>query len=138
MIKEYMAKHPQEIHLQLKYFPLVKAHRHALQSALYSECAGQQGKFWDFHELLMPAQKLWSPLISAESMFKDFAKQAGLDMAQLSACIASPEALGVINNDRTLGSSLSVQSTPTYFVNNKMVVGAKSLKEELEAYFYQK
>ena len=135
IIKEYMDKYPKDIRLQLKYFPLVKTHRHAMQVALYSECAGQQGKFWPFHELLMPAQKQWSPLISAEPMFNEFIKQTGINRDQLAACVGSDKASKVINDDRTLGGSLGVQSTPTYFINNKMVVGGKSLKEELESYF---
>ena len=46
-----------------------------------------------------------------------------------------PEAAKTIENDRLLGQSLGVQSTPTYFINNKMVVGVKSLKDELDAFF---
>ena len=135
ILKDAFEKHPNDIRVQIKYFPLLKPHRHAMQVALYSECAGRQGKFWEFHDLLMPAQKEWSPLLSAEPMFDNFAKQVGLNTAQLYECVKSDAAAQTINDDRTLGQSLGVQSTPTYFINNKMVVGGKSLIDELGVYF---
>ena len=135
LLREYMAKHPGSIRVQVKYFPLVHMHSHAMQAALYSECAGRQGKFWEFHELLMPQQPQWSPLLSADPVFQDMAKQAGLNAAQLSVCLASATIAKVIDDDRSLGKSLGVQSTPTYFINNKMVVGTKSLTDELNTHF---
>ena len=137
ILREYTAKYPQGIRLQIKYFPLVSHHRHAMQSALYSECAGRQGKFRDFHDLLMAQQGQWSSLINADASFMQIAGQAGLDKAQLNACIASDDVAKMINGERSLGQSLGIQSTPTYFVNNKMVVGTKSLMDELNTYFPQ-
>ena len=137
ILKEYMAKHPRDIRLQIKYFPLLRPHPHAMQVASYSECAGRQGKFWEFHELLMPQQKQWSALVSAQPMFELIARQIGLDVGLLNACAASKDTLKTINDDRSLGQSLGVQSTPTYFINNKMVVGGKSLTDELNTYFPQ-
>jgi protein-disulfide isomerase len=134
LLKEYRDKYPQDIQVQIKYYPL-KSHAHAMVSALYSECAGRQGKFWQFHELLMPAQQQWSPMISPAGTFDSFAKQAGMDMGQLNVCLPSEDAAKSIEADRNLGNSLGVQSTPTYFINNKMVVGGKSLTDELNTYF---
>ncbi len=135
ILKGYTDKHPDDIHLQVKYFPLIRNHRHAMSSALYSECSGRQGRFWEFHELLMSVQPQWSELISAEGVFDGFAKQAGVDIEQLRTCMSSENASAVINQDRSLGQSLGVQSTPTYFINNKMVVGGQSLVDELNTYF---
>ena len=135
LLHKYLAKYPNDIHVQVKYFPLIRNHRHAMQSALYNECAARQGKFWEFNDLMMTSQAQWSPLISADNMFQDMAKQAGLNLSVLNACIASDDAKEAIDDERMLGQSLSIQSTPTYFVNDKMVVGGKSLTEELNTYF---
>lgn len=137
LLHEYMDKHPSDIRLQIKYFPLIKSHRHAMQTALYSECAGRQGKFWEFHDPLMATQQQWSPLINPDPIVSEFLKKAGVDMSKHAACVASEDAAKTIEDDRTLGKSLGVQSTPTYFINNKMVVGGKSLTEELNTYFPQ-
>lgn len=135
VVKELIEKHPNDIRVQVKYFPLIRTHRHAMQVALYNECAGAQGKFWEFHYPLMLAQQQWSPLLSADAFFQDLAIKAGANMQQLNTCLSSDEAAAIVNNDKILGQSLGVQSTPTYFINNKMIVGAKALEEELGTYF---
>ncbi len=135
MLKEYMERYPNDLHVQMKYFPLTNMHAHAIQSALYSECAARQGKFWALHEQMMPAQQQWSTLVSADPIFQTMAKGVGLNMGQLNACLASEDAKKTINDERSLGQSLGVKSTPTYFINNKMVVGTKLLTEELNQLF---
>jgi protein-disulfide isomerase len=135
MLKDYVSRYPQSIHLQIKYFPLMNIHRHAMQVAAYAECVARQGKFWPFFDSLMPQQPQWSPLVNAEGIFDQIAKGAGVDMSKLKSCIASDDVSTTIMNEKALGRSLSVQSTPTYFINNKMIVGTKSLTEELNNYF---
>jgi len=131
----YLDKYPHDIYLQVKYFPLTNVHRHAMVSALYSECAARQGKFWALNDMMMPQQSQWAQLISAEPVFKSMALQAGMDIRKLEGCLASDDARRVINDEKSLGQSLGISSTPTYFINNKMVVGTKSLEEELKTYF---
>jgi protein-disulfide isomerase len=134
-LKEYVAKYPESIRLHVKYYPLMNIHRHAIQVATYAECAALQGKFWPFFDVLMPQQQGWSQLINAEGIFDQIAKGTGIDMGKLKSCLSSEDVLKTIMGEKTLGSSMQVKSTPTYFINNKMVVGAKSLQEELNQYF---
>jgi protein-disulfide isomerase len=131
----YFDKHPNDLHLQIKYFPLTNMHRHATISALYSECGARQGKFWPLNDLMMAQQSQWAQLISAEPVFQSMASQVGMDIAKLNTCLASDDARRVINDEKSLGQSLGISSTPTYFINNKMVVGTKSLEEEMKIYF---
>lgn len=135
VLKEFMDKNGQDMRVQVKYFPIVRAHKYAMPTALFSECTARQGKFWEWHDQLMPQQQQWSQLMNAEPLFKEMAKNAGADLGALEACMATEEARQTIENDRSLGLSLGVQSTPTYFINNKMVVGTKALKDELETFF---
>jgi len=131
----YFDQHPKDVYLQVKYFPLTNMHRHAMVSALYSECAARQGKFWALDDLMIPQQTQWAQLISAEPVFKNMAQEAGMDIQKLNACLSSEDARRVINDEKSLGQSLGISSTPTYFINNKMVVGTQSLEEELKTYF---
>ncbi len=135
LLKDIFDQFKDEMHVQVRYFPLTNMHRHAMQSALYSECAARQGKFWELHEQMMPQQKQWSQLLSADPIFQEMSKQAGIDMDKLNLCLASPEARQAINDERSLGQSMGVQSTPSYFINDKMVVGTKSLMAELGLHF---
>jgi protein-disulfide isomerase len=134
-LRTFVDRHPNDIYLQMRYFPLTNMHHHAMISALYSECAARQGKFWALDDLMMAQQSQWAQLISPEPVFKAMASQVGMNIDQLNTCLASDDARKVINNEKSLGQSLGISSTPTYFINNKMVVGAKSLEDELKTYF---
>ena len=134
-LKTFFDQHPNDVYLQVRYFPLTNMHHHAMISALYSECAARQGKFWALDDLMIPQQSQWAQLISPEPVFQAMAVQVGMDINQLNTCLASDEARKVINDEKSLGQSLGIASTPTYFINNKMVVGTKSLEDELKTYF---
>lgn len=136
-LKKIYILHPKDVRIEMKYFPLMAIHRHTMTASTYAECAGRQGKFWPMHDLLVERQTQWRDLISAEGMFTQFAREAGVEEAALRRCLASPDVEETVIRDRDLGRSLGVQSTPTYFINDKMVVGGKSLMDELNRYFAQ-
>lgn len=135
ILNHYLRQHPHDMYIQMRYFPLANIHRHAVISALYSECAARQGKFWALNDLMMSQQKQWAQLISAEPAFQLMALQAGINMAGLNACLALDDVREALYKEKSLGQSLGLTSTPTYFINNKMIVGTKSLQEALKADF---
>jgi len=135
LLKTFFEAHPNDIYVQVHYFPLTNMHRHAMISALYSECAGRQGKFWALDDLMIPQQSQWAQLINPEPVFQSMATQAGVNIEQLNTCLVSDDARKTINDEKSLGQTFGVVSTPTYFINGKMVVGAKSLQDELKTYF---
>ena len=135
MLGSYLDKYPKDIYLQVRYYPLTNMHRHAIKSALYSECAARQGKFWALNDLMMPQQSQWAPLFSAEPIFRNMSAQVGIDMQKLNTCLDREDVRRVINDEKSFGQSMGIISTPTYFINKKMVVGPKSLTEELNKYF---
>ena len=131
LIEKYIKQFPRRIYLEVKYFPLTQMHVHAFKSALYAECASRQGKFWEFYKALFDSQKQWASLINAGVMFKDMAKETDLDMEKLSECVNSEQAKAAILDEKGQGQLSGVSSTPTFFVNDKMIVGPKPLEEEL-------
>ena len=135
LLKDYLARYPQDIHVQVKYYPLMNVHHHALQAASYAECVSRQGKFWPFFDSLMSAQSQWSPLVNAQGIFDQIAASAGADRGKLKSCLSLEDVSAAIMSEKALGRSWGVQSTPTYFINKKMVVGSKSLADELNQYF---
>ncbi|HLD88375.1 MAG TPA: DsbA family protein [Candidatus Omnitrophota bacterium] len=134
-LRKIYALHPKDIRIEMKYFPLMAIHRHTMIASTFAECAGRQGKFWPMHDLIVERQAQWKDLISAEGMFMQFAREAGVEQGALRRCLASPDVEETVMRDRDLGRSLGVRSTPTYFINHKMVVGGKSLTDELNQYF---
>jgi len=134
-LKEYMDKYPDSIRVEVKYYPLMNVHAHALTAASYMECTARQGKFWPFFETVMPAQSQWTKLVNVDGVFNQMAEAAGVNMFQLKSCLASEDVSVSIMGEKTVGRSMGVQSTPTYFINKKMVVGGRSLEEELKNHF---
>jgi len=131
-LHEVTEKYPAKIYLEIKYFPLDHSHQHAMVSALYAECTARQDKFWLFVDILLEKQGLWAQLTNAEPMFREIAQAVQVDLDQLNSCLVDKGVEEAIFKERDFGKSLGIKSTPTYFINGKMVVGTKSLQEELD------
>jgi protein-disulfide isomerase len=131
MLREYFTTHPDKIYLEMKYYPL-GMHSHAYQSSEYAECALKQGKFWPFHDLLIDRQGEWSILTDAKPAFETMAKETGMNMNDLQSCLADVKTREAIAKNKEEGTALGVQSTPSYLVNGKFVVGFKNLQAELD------
>ncbi len=134
MIREYMQKYPDQIHVEMKYFPL-KMHTFGLLAALYAECSRKQNKFWAMSDLLFSSQDVWRELENAKPIFDRLAAEIGVDSAELDVCLVDAETPKLIWADRAEGDALQVRSTPSFLVNGEFVVGGKALKKKLEEYF---
>jgi protein-disulfide isomerase len=130
-LKNYFSGLPDKFYLEVKYFPL-GGHVHSLEAAKFAECSARQGKFWPYYEQAFERQPKWRDLFDARPVFDEIAKDIGDDAAKLQACIQSDDVRDVILKEKDVGAKLGIQSTPTYFVNGKMVVGPKLMREEVE------
>lgn len=130
VLNDLMKDNLDDIFLQMKYFPL-RMHRYGILSAQYAECAARQGKFWPMHDKLVKNQSRWRGNVAAEKFFVDYAAELDLDYDQLQACLIDEQTARSIESDQKEGRERGVRSTPTYFVNDKVVVGIKSLMFEL-------
>ena len=88
-------------------------------------CAGEQGKFWDFHHMLYRRQELWNRFAAPLERLSDFAKDLSLDTTALKSCVESGRMQTLVTADRTYSQQLQVSSTPTLFINEQRVVGSK-------------
>lgn len=111
-----------QVQLVLYPFALNPTSEVATQAAW---CAGEQGKFWEFHQMLYRRQELWNRLAAPLERLIDFAKDLDLDTAALKSCIESGRMQHLVQADKTYGQQLQVSSTPTTFINEHRVVGSK-------------
>lgn len=102
-------------------------------------CAGEQGKFWEFHHMLYRRQELWSRFAAPLERLSEFSKDLNLDATALKSCVESGRMQTLVTADRTYSQQLQVNSTPTIFVNDNRVVGARPegelvrlIREELD------
>jgi protein-disulfide isomerase len=89
-------------------------------------CAGEQGKFWEFHHMLYRRQELWNRLAAPLERLREFAKDLNLDTAALKSCVESGRMQDRIQADKAYGQQLQVSSTPTIFINDYRIVGTQS------------
>jgi protein-disulfide isomerase len=110
--------------LQFVYydFPLGGTHKYSFLAARAARCAGDQNKFWEYHDLLFGQQSEWS-FSSGVPMaeFLKYATQAGVDSGPFEACLKSDKYADVVTANRMLGDQLGVNATPTVIINNRKV-----------------
>lgn len=97
-------------------------HPHALQAAEAARCAGEQGKFWEYHDVLFDRQ---SPGTGWD--FRLLAKELGLHPGAFDSCLRSGRFRDQIAKDLQEGLKLGITSTPTFFINGRPIVGAQPL-----------
>lgn len=104
-------------------FPIQSIHPNAIPAALASECADDQGKFWEMHDLIFKNQGKWQGLeiLQSVSLFKTFAIELGLDANEFDLCIDSGKHLEEIRSDLNDGRNYGVTGTPGFFVGNEKI-----------------
>jgi protein-disulfide isomerase len=122
-IDEILSKYPGKVQLVHRDFPL-DGHPQAMPAARASRCAGEQGKFWDYHRSLMNGK---GPMDDAD--LKSRAASLKLDPVAFSTCLASDRFDATIHAAFDEGTRVGVNSTPTYFVNGRMMTGALPFDE---------
>jgi protein-disulfide isomerase len=109
-----------------KHFPVQSTHPFAFPAAIFAQCVGEQGKFWEAHDLLFQRMSEWAGS-NQETVFGEIAAELGVDTEQLAACRADSAIEQKVQNDLIEGSQF-VQGTPTFVViyNNqgRLIPGA--------------
>ncbi len=112
IVKPLLEKDGSKIRFEFKQFPLVNVHQYAMIAAEASECAADQGKFWEFMDLDYTEQDKLS-----SSIFDTWGPTLGLDMDLFHRCLNSHIKRPAIQAEYDAGVKLGVQGTPTFFVN---------------------
>ena len=115
-----LEQYPEQVRLVYRDFPLTQIHPQALPAALASECADDQGKFWEYHDLLFANQSALD-----DASLKAYAAQVGVDEAVFDQCYTSQEHLDEVRVDYQDGVTYGVSGTPAFFVNGLRIVGAQ-------------
>ncbi|MEI6804912.1 MAG: thioredoxin domain-containing protein [Myxococcaceae bacterium] len=112
-IDEFLKKHPQDIKIVYKHFPL-EGHQFAKNASLAAEAAGLQGKFWPMHKMLFESEK---PL--DETQIQALAKKVGLNLGQFKKDLSSTVVLNKVENSLAEGQLLGISGTPALFFNGR-------------------
>lgn len=114
--KPLIAQYGSQIRFEFRHFPLASIHPFAMEAAEASECAADQGKFWEFIDVNFENQEALSG-----SEIENWAEQIGLDMDLFGRCRSSNIKRKTIQAEYDAGTKLGVRGTPTFFVNGVVV-----------------
>lgn len=108
-----------KVKLVYRDFPL-GFHPEAQKAAEAGECADDQGKFWQMHDKIFSNQSTMSV-----DGYKKWAKELGLDSAKFNQCLDSGTKASEVQKDESDGQAAGIGGTPSFFINEKLVVGAQ-------------
>lgn len=101
-------------------FPL-SSQTNAIPAAIAARCAGEQGRFWEMHDMIYARQTEWAARGSPRGHFEDYAEEIGLDADAWGTCYVERQPLDRIIASRRFGEQKGVSGTPTIFVNGRRV-----------------
>lgn len=119
ILREIKEKYGEQIRIVFRDFPLSGEGTPSFQAAEAAECADEQGKFWEMHDIMFAKQHR----ISGTDGLEGLASEIGLDTELFETCLASGRYTDEVKKDRADGESYGVMGTPTCFVNGRMIVG---------------
>lgn len=90
-----------------------------------SECAADQEKFWEYHDLLFEKQAGENGGAFNKENLVGFAEEMGLDQKQFAECLDSGKYSSLVSGQTSFAQQLGVQSTPSFIINDQPLVGAQ-------------
>ncbi len=111
-VRMLLTRFANRVRLVFRHFPLEEAHPHALAAAEAAESAGEQGKFWEMHDLLFANQEHLTL-----HHLHGYAERLGLDMARFTAEMDDHVYLQRVREHQAGGRRSHVRGTPGFFAN---------------------
>jgi protein-disulfide isomerase len=115
-LAQSLSKYPDQVTLVNKDFPIDELHAAA-------RCAGEQGKFWSYHDLLFANGPKAAP-----ADLRNYAQAAGVDMARFEQRLASGRFVAAVEKDIADGKRAGVTETPAFYINGRMLSGAQPVE----------
>lgn len=118
-MQQVMENYPNKVRWVYRHFPLDAIHPFARKAAEASECAGDQGKFWEYADKLVENYQS----INTE-LFPKLAKDLKLNISTFNSCLSSGKFASKVSSDLAEGQKSGVRGTPGSFINGQNVKGA--------------
>ena len=113
-----------DVQVVWKDAPNESLHPLSTPAAIAAHCAGEQGKFWEYHDQLFGQQVLLN-----ETLFPQIAKDIGLDSSRFQSCYDNRDTLPLVKKDFEEAKALSLSATPTIFLKEERLVGFITVEE---------
>ena len=121
-LRQVQEKYPEQIAFVYKDLPLRDIHPEAQRAGEAAHCAGDQNKYWEFHQALFASEQL------TEELYSKIGDSLQLDAAAFQQCLDSGKHAATVNANYEQALSVGANSTPTFFVNGILLRGAVPLE----------
>jgi len=120
-VKQLQKDYGSKLRVVMKQNPL-SFHPRAKPAALAAMAAGEQGKYWEYHEKLFANTKALE-----DADLEKYASELGLNVARWKADMGKPEFSAIIDRDQALAGKLGANGTPAFFINGRFLSGAQPI-----------
>ncbi len=124
IVKEVAKEYGDKILVVFRHFPIISSHPYALKAAEAAEAAAEQGKFWEYHDLLFENQENLK-----DNDLKRYAEELGLNMKKFEEALKNGEFKDKVRGDLDTGEKFGVNATPTFFINGEVHRGVISFED---------
>lgn len=118
VLKEILANYGDKLRFEYKHYPL-PIHSYAQQAAIAAEAAGQQGKFFEYHDALFSNQNEWAKSPTPVAFFAKYANELGLDEEKFKQHQKSALLRDAVRADLVEAKDLGLTGTPTFYLNGE-------------------
>jgi protein-disulfide isomerase/uncharacterized membrane protein/rhodanese-related sulfurtransferase len=122
IVQQMLGQYGDRIRFVFRQFPLTRVHPYAEKAAEASECAAEQGKFWEAERRFYEGQSDLS-----EAALERYAGEIGLDVPRFKECLESGREAERVERDVADGHAVGVRATPTFFIGRAVIEGPPAL-----------
>lgn len=130
VLPQFLAQYPNDVRIIFRHYPLDQdcnpdltrpVHPGSCAAAFAAECAGEQGKFWEYANLLFADQKEYT-----RQDLETYAGAVSLDVGRFQACMADGRMQGVVRMDVDEARGINIKATPSLVINGHLIEGLPS------------
>jgi protein-disulfide isomerase len=122
-LTQLLERYPGKVRLVYRDFPIDSLHPQARRAAEAARCARDQGKFWEYHDVVFA-----QPPQAAPEDLSRYAGQVGLDLATFESCLSGGVHRASVQRDVDEASRFGLNGTPAFFINGRPLTGAQPLE----------
>ena len=135
ILNEVLAQYGDKIKFEYKHYPLVQIHPFAEPAARAAEAAGQQGKFFEYADMLFAKQSEWTKGSNPTAFFTKYATELGLDLDLFAKHQKSSVLADNVKANMMEARGLGLTGTPSFYLNGVKMENASfdAFKAQIEA-----
>ena len=118
-MEQIMEEYDGQVRRVWVHFPLTSIHPYATKASEAAECAGEQGKFWEMHDIIFENQTA----MTVDDL-KSYAKNIGLNASDFDTCLDDGRYTSKVQQNMQAAQAAGITGTPGTFINGQLIKGA--------------